>query len=214
MLSPEQRAAFEGKFGEQFQDTTTEPAAESAAPSTTPSEPDNKVEVKERHIPYTRFQEVNRAKRAAEERAQRLEAELQELRKPGRSEPKSFLDSLVEQEENPEPNPFEARLTAVEREYAAAKLDSIVAKTQRDYPDLPEDILLAAIGAGKSPEDAVEMWDSLKQRILGTQAKPTKAPPATPPTPHRTAPTSNASKPKTLDEAHVAFRKYLQALPR
>lgn len=227
MLSPEQRAAFAAKL-----DVETPVAEETSAPPASVQE-EQKVEQApttaasgqreaRRPVPYDRFHEVNSAKRAAEERAAKLEEELKALRagSAGKAEPKSYLDELIEQEQAAQGKaPVQidegivARLTELERAHASSVLDNLLLSAQRDYPDLPQDFLLAAIGQKLTVEDAVAMWDDMKQKVLkatGTQTPAAAAPkaPATPPLPSKMPPVGEP-KPRTLEEAHLAFRRHL-----
>lgn len=222
MLSPEQRAAFAAKLDvpesvvettESNQETVSDTPVE-PTPSTTSSE----QKEERRSIPYARFHEVNSRAKQAEERAAKLEQELQALRGTtgsSSSQPKSFLDELIEQEQAGQDKPavdeeLVARISDLERVHASNLLDKTILQAQKDYPDLPEDILLAAIGAKLSVEEAVGVWDDMKQRVLkATGATQHRQAPATPPLPGKVPP-AGQPKPRTLEEAHIAFRRYLQ----
>ncbi|CAB4161821.1 hypothetical protein UFOVP777_4 [uncultured Caudovirales phage] len=223
MLSPEQRAAFSAKLdASESADESTETSTvqtqeqqETPPASTTVSGQSNE----RAPVPFTRFAKVNSRMTAAEARAAKAEQELAELRSKfdgGSDKPvKSYLDELIEQEasasgKSTANDELVSRLTDLERAHAATLLDKTLLQAQKDYPDLPEDILLAAIGAKLSVEDAVTIWDDMKQKVLKNHAPAqVRQAPATPPIPGKVPP-MGSPRPRTLEEAHVAFRRHLQ----
>ena len=222
MLSPEQLAKFEAQLSGETSPPADAPAQESspseprqpdaqeASPPTTPSE-----QKKPNSIPFSRFQEVNQQKRAAEKRAAELEKELEALRAKAQPE-RSFLEELQELEQAEKapaaiavPKEYDARLSQIEEAYATQVLDRLVADAKQKFPDLPETHIYAAIGEGLSVEDAYDMWEfeQFKQN-RGKTATQARTPVATPPVPNK-APPRPAPKPQTMEEAHRAFRAAL-----
>lgn len=220
MLSPEQLSAFEAKLnsGSDSEAERQEEQSPTQETTTTPAPPAKEETEEKGRIPYSRFAEVNRARKEAENRAEQLARELEVLRS-NKTEPaatKSFLDELAELEA-PNQSAYEQRLANLEgqliQKEAAAQLDSLIATAKQHYPDVPEKYFYAAIGAGKEIEDGAQMWEEIKREVLGTTQN-TVAPTtrrtatATPPIPSRAAPTG-PRKPSTMEEAHAAFRKRL-----
>lgn len=242
MLSPEQMQAFSDKIsaagsGQGAERTeTTETTEQTTTTETTveatKTEEERAAQEAERAkkeqpttrgpVPYDRFQEVTHKRREAEQRAERLEKELAELRKGnGRSQgaAKSFLDELAEQErgsEDPPQNALEQRLATLEgelvRKEAATLLDQSIAKARAAYPGVPDRYFYAAIGEGREIEDGVELWEQTKREVMGQTQAPARqesARPgrvATPPLPPK-APPVGPRPPATMEEAHAAFRK-------
>ena len=240
MLTPEQRAEFVAKLeasaAKSDEVETQGQEQEAGTPSTsgatpqgdttadrTPAVVGDSTGTPRPPVPYDRFSRVNAERKEAVQRAANLEARIKELEgaKSAPKAEKSFLEQLVDEErqqsgqgQQEESNPYEGRLQQLERLHASTILDQTIAAAQRDHPDLPEDILLAAIGNRQTVEDAVEIWENMKAKVLKAtgavpaQQQASRVPTAKPPIP-RQVPPQAIPKPQTMDEAHLAFRRLM-----
>jgi len=233
LLSPEQLAAMQAKLEEasdNFETTDETPDQEAQSDSGDRKTADTEqTEEKPKAgkpdpVPFERFTQVNRKYREMETRAKQLEAELESVKKAqSRTEPKaerSFLDELLDLEkggsgnETKAPTELEQRLAYLETQHATALLDQTIAGAKRDYPDLPEDFVLAALAAKLSVEDAAQVWGDLKGKFGQSGNSTVQNPPTKPSNPPavRKAPPAPPKAPATMDEAAALLRRRLREL--
>lgn len=183
-------------------------------------------------IPYARFKQENSKRKQAEAEIDSLRARLAEAEKrptatapalPQRQAPEpSWLDRILDEtpdaQDGAAPDmpgwfkPYAAQFEEQRLQEGHRVVDQVIAKAKSEHPDLPEEILLAALTSTKDPERAidaaVETWDALKERVLGT----TKVKPAAPPTlrPAGGNRSPAAPRPKSMAEAHLAMNEWLR----
>lgn len=158
-------------------------------------------------IPYERFAKEVKKRRDLEQRIAHLEGRL------SATQPAQTPEWL--QEPQQEVDPIEARLADVERFRAETQLDRIVAGVRAADTSLPENFVYQAVAAGaKSHEDVLHAWQEIKSLVgIQGQQAPAQQRQATPPPPSvKPAPRSAGPvQPKTMAEAALAMRQYLQS---
>jgi hypothetical protein len=157
-------------------------------------------------IPYERFAKEVKKRRELENRLANLEGRLSATQSNNAPE---WL-----QEPQQEVDPIESRLVEVERFRAETQLDRIVSGVRAADSRLPENFVYQAIAAGaKSQEEVLNAWQEIVS-LVGSQGQPqtqqraaAPAPPSVKPAPRTAGPV----QPKTMAEAAVALRQYLQS---
>jgi hypothetical protein len=147
------------------------------------AEPKN-VETAEdfRPVPYTRFKEVNSKLRETQSRAAELEAKLAAFaeRETEPADPQSWLDSIInggdEDQKSTQDVPawakaMQSELSQIQSERAQLLLDRTVSQIQKDYPDIPEPVVLQGLANGQTPEDIANAWDYVAKLAIESHAK-------------------------------------------
>lgn len=175
---------------EEAQEATADDQPQAEAKQDTPVEA---VETKKdepteefRPVPYTRFREVNSKLREAQARAQELEAKLAafaERQEP--EDPASWLDGILSGKEGKpaEEVPawakaMQSELSQIQAERAQLLLDRTVSQIQKEYPDIPEPVILQGLANGQTPEDIANAWDYVAKLAVESHAKRNQPAPA------------------------------------
>lgn len=229
MLSPEQRERLNAMLGASEDDGNDEPETTSTQESSSPAQaaPEVQPEPEARPeapavppqgkstpppVPYQRFSEVNSARKAAEARAKELEDRLAAMQN-GQGSVLDYLQTPSEQTFNLPPE-VQARLEALELQEGERRLESELARVERDHPEVDQQWLIRAVASGAEIEDAVAFWSTVysaaAEKVKAQQTQRTA--PQVPPAVRNTASTVNKPvvRPQNLAEAHAAFRKLLR----
>lgn len=139
-----------------------------------------------RPVPYKRFQEVNSERASLKAERDELKAQLEAMRSlqgsrqapaeaTAKKDARTWLEAVLdgdEPSEEPAAKPDEipewgrtamSMLEEIRQERSMQALDRVVAGIQEDYPDVPEEVILAGIAQGNSAEQIVQAWDHIGQ---------------------------------------------------
>ena len=133
-----------------------------------------------RPVPYNRFKEVNAERAAYKAERDAMANELAEMRAkaeamkavaPEASKPKSWVERVLDgddenkteqqeaQQRQPGPEEIPAWARPLIEERQMAELDRVVAGVRQDYPDMPEEVILSGIAAGQNVHEIAVAWD-------------------------------------------------------
>ena len=171
-------------------------------------------------IPYSRFQKEIQRRKTIETELQLLRSEMEQFKRAPQQthQPKNWIDELLEDKTQDESHDkytvLEQRVAAFEAKQAESTLDNILSNAQKAHPDMPQEMVLAAIANGKSLDDAVETWENLKQMVLkqhgGGQVPQRAAPAAAPVLKSSGVGKVAPPKPRSMEEAHAAFNSWMR----
>lgn len=162
-----------------------EPKTEEAPQVPTPEQaPEPKAEEEAiRPVPYNRFKEVNAERAAFKAERDAMANELAEMRaraeamkavseaspaKPQKSWVERVLDGddenegkqqQAQQQQAPQSEEIPAWARPLIEERQMAELDRVVSGVRKDYPDMPEEVILSGIAAGQSVHEIAVAWD-------------------------------------------------------
>jgi hypothetical protein len=143
---------------------------------TTQADPDKDI----RPVPYSRFRQVIAEKQERDTRIAELEAKLAAADKARDARPqsgRSWLDDLVDEKaddaqtstsgnaEIPEwGRKQQEALAEIQHERSLLKLERLVSSISKDYPDIPEAVILAGVNNQQTPEQIANGWDWVGQQ--------------------------------------------------
>ena len=159
-------------------ETETKPPEVQQAKTETPIDPDKDI----RPVPYSRFKEVNQKAAQEKARADELAAKLAAFETaatatpPAKQAERHWLDEILDEKPETNAKPTEevpewARQIRTEHEQIQAEraqlmLEREVAKIAKDYPDIPEAVVLSGLAQGQAPEDIANTWDWLGKQYV------------------------------------------------
>jgi len=185
------------------------------------AQPERTVEAKPeeesiRPVPYNRFKEVNAERATLRAERDAMANELAELRakseamaavereaKPA-AQQKSWVERVLDGDDDNEAGkqqapeqvpawakPMMTTLESIQQERQMAELDRVVSGIQRDYPDMPEEVVLSGIAAGQSVHDIAVAWDRVGRAYAQAHGF----------VPRESAPAAQAAQQRTADIA-------------
>ena len=134
-----------------------------------------------RAIPYNRFKEVNTKYQAEKARAEELAAKLAAFERSPKVEESedAWIDKILgnettkpTQDDVPEwAKSLQAMKAEIEADKAQLLLDRALAQAAKDYPDIPQAVVLGGLANGNTMEDIANSWDWMGKQYLASQDK-------------------------------------------